>query len=303
MSQQTTAFEQLAPGRLAATDCTAMFGSVLMSRATSNLPALIRLGGLPGWVSYVLPEPGHSVYCRGVRCEPEQCLVVGSSADVELICREPGEVTVCRIRAKQSMWSPFQYGTYLAGNAPEISRVRAILSSLQGPQKVSHADLRDRLAEFSTTVGTAARSSGTHRTLSIERGRRHIHANFSGALRIASVCEAAGIRSRTLEYGFRELFGISPVSYIKAVRLNHARRSLLSAAAAGRTITAMALDSGFWHLSQFAADYQKFFGESPSTTRRRSSWEQPMQLRQTEWFLKQDALRQRLNFSAPPLHG
>ena len=276
MGHESIAIEQLVPGRLEATDSTAAFGSVLMTRITSNLPVWIRVRGLPGWASYVLPDAASSIYCSGIRCGPEHCLVAGNGADLALICRAPAEVTVCRIGARPSAPTPFQRGTgRLAGNAEELSRIRAMISSLHAPSDESllhnaYAALRDSLAEPSAASHTSESLSGSHRAMSVERGRRHIHSNLLGALRIANVCEAAGIRSRTLEYGFQELFGISPVSYIKALRLNHVRRMLLCPAAAGRTITAIALDSGFCHLSQFAADYQKFFGESPSITRRRS---------------------------------
>jgi AraC-like DNA-binding protein len=51
------------------------------------------------------------------------------------------------------------------------------------------------------------------------------------------------------------------------VRLNHVRRRLLSPEWKSRTISRIALDCGFWHLSQFAADYRRMFGETPSATR------------------------------------
>lgn len=284
MSQQAIAIEQLVPGRLATTDSTAVLGSVLMSRISCNLPVTIRMMGLPGWTSYVLPQIARSVYCMGLRCGSEHCLVAGDGADLELICSAPAEVIVCRIGARQGAPPAFQPGTYrVAGTAAELSRIRIVISSLHGPldkcptmshatlpHKATYADLLDSLAALSAAADTSEGPSGSHRAMTIERGRRYIQANLVGALRIARVCEAAGVCSRTLEYGFRELFGISPVSYIKALRLHHVRGLLLSPASAGRTITAIALDSGFWHLSQFAADYQKFFGENPSITRRRS---------------------------------
>ena len=132
------------------------------------------------------------------------------------------------------------------------------------------AELRDWLIELPTVPDTCARLAANRRAKCIEQARRYIHANLEGALRISNICEAAGIRSRALEYGFRALLGMSPLSYVKALRLNHVYRLLLSPESAGRTITTIAMDSGFCHLSQFAADYHKFFGESPSITRRRS---------------------------------
>lgn len=275
MGQQTIAVEQLVPGLLEATRSTAAFGAVLISRIDTSLPALIHVPGLPGWESYVFSGDASSIYCGGLQCGPDHCLLAGNSAKLELICRTPAEVIVCRIGAAQSVWSPFQQGTYrLAGNAAEISNVQAMISALHDYamplHEVTYADLRDSLTALSAVPGASECHSGSHRAMAIERGRRYIHANLVGPLRIAHVTEAAGICSRTLEYGFQDLFGISPVSYIKALRLNHVRRMLLSRASARRTITSVALDSGFWHLSQFAADYQRFFGENPSITRRRA---------------------------------
>lgn len=261
--------EQLIPGPLLATDSTAVIGSVLMSRIASNLPASIRVLGQAGWAAYVFLESGRSLYCNGLRCEAEHALVAGNGAELELICRAPSEVIVCRIGAKQSTLQ--RNGCRLVDSPIELARVRAMISSLRRPaEKCATASLRETLAALSLASCAAEGLSANRRAVSIERGRRYIHANFVGTLRIASVCEAAGIRSRTLEYGFRELFGVSPVAYIKALRLNHVRRRLLSADSVERTITTLALDSGFCHLSQFAADYQKFFGESPSVTRRRA---------------------------------
>lgn len=279
MGKPAIAIEQLVPGHLEVTRSTAAFGSVLISRIDSNLPALIHVQGLPGWESYVFSTDASSFYCSGLQCGPEQCLAAANSAKLELICRTPAEVIVCRIGARHNVWSPFQQGTYrLAGNAAEISNVHAMVSALLGyampHHKVTYADLRGSLAALSAVPGTSESQSGSHRAIAVERARRYINAHLVGPLRIADVTEAAGIRSRALEYGFRDLFGIAPVSYIKALRLNHVHQLLLSRASARRTITAIALDNGFWHLSQFAADYQRFFGENPSITRRRALAEQ-----------------------------
>jgi AraC-like DNA-binding protein len=289
MGQQSIAIEQLIPGRLEATDSTAAYGSVLMSTISTNLPVLIRATSLFGSSLYVLPEAAHAVYCAGRRCGSEHCVVAGNSSHVELICSAPAEVVICRAGGRQST---LQHGICrLVGSAVEITRLRAMIASLCDPidelvtplHAPCVAELRDRLAELSAVSAADESVSASRRAMSMERGRRYIDSNLVGPLRIANVCEAAGVRARTLEYGFRELFGISPVSYIKAQRLNRVRRLLLSPASARRTITAIALDSGFWHLSQFAADYQKFFGESPSITRRRSLAADPAQLQEARW--------------------
>jgi AraC family ethanolamine operon transcriptional activator len=52
------------------------------------------------------------------------------------------------------------------------------------------------------------------------------------------------------------------------LRLGEVRRLLQTSSAADRSVSEAALDCGFCHLSQFAADYKRVFLESPSATRR-----------------------------------
>ena len=61
---------------------------------------------------------------------------------------------------------------------------------------------------------------------------------------------------------------MSPGAYLRALRLNAVRRELKSPAARSKTVQDAAAAWGFWHLSQFALDYRKLFGERPSQTLR-----------------------------------
>lgn len=79
------------------------------------------------------------------------------------------------------------------------------------------------------------------------------------------VCRAVGASRRKLNYCFQEVLGQSPVKYLRAVRLNGARRALREGAA---SVQDAAARWGFWHLGQFAQDYRRQFGELPSQTLR-----------------------------------
>ena len=85
---------------------------------------------------------------------------------------------------------------------------------------------------------------------------------------LAELCSHAHLQARSLEYGFRDLVGLSPFKYIKMLRLGEVRRRLQTSMRAERSVSEVALDCGFCHLSQFAADYKRVFLESPSATRR-----------------------------------
>jgi len=81
--------------------------------------------------------------------------------------------------------------------------------------------------------------------------------------------EASGVSERTLQYAFRERFGLTPAAFLKARRLTATRHQLLSAGNGDSKVGDIAAEFGFWHLGHFASDYHMMFGESPSATQRR----------------------------------
>jgi AraC-like DNA-binding protein len=89
------------------------------------------------------------------------------------------------------------------------------------------------------------------------------------AFTVADLAEFAGVSERSLHTAFRRQFGISPMSYLRRRRLEHAHDELLRLDPAGARVTDVALRYGFTHPGRFAAIYRAHFGESPSTTLRR----------------------------------
>jgi len=73
---------------------------------------------------------------------------------------------------------------------------------------------------------------------------------------------------RTLEYVFRNYFDVTPKAYLKSRRLVAVRHELLRSLHSKALINEIANRWGFWHMSQFATDYRRFFGELPSETLR-----------------------------------
>jgi AraC-like DNA-binding protein len=108
----------------------------------------------------------------------------------------------------------------------------------------------------------------SRRRMAVERVRRFIHEHLAETMTLAELCQHAHLQARSLEYGFRDLVGLSPFKYIKMLRLAEVRRRLQMSNPAERSVSELALDCGFCHLSQFAADYKRVFLESPSATRR-----------------------------------
>ncbi|GFE82816.1 hypothetical protein GCM10011487_48160 [Steroidobacter agaridevorans] len=98
------------------------------------------------------------------------------------------------------------------------------------------------------------------------RARQYIDEHLDRPLTLATVCQASYSSPRALEYGFREIFGVSPIAYLRCARLSRVRRELHCSAPTSGRITQLAMKWGFWHLSQFSKDYYDLFGELPSVT-------------------------------------
>ena len=85
---------------------------------------------------------------------------------------------------------------------------------------------------------------------------------------VSDLCRAAAVSERTLELAFKEVMGLSPVSYLIRLRLHRARAALLAGAPGSTTVSSTALDWGFCHFGDFSHAYKNCFGELPSHTLR-----------------------------------
>jgi transcriptional regulator GlxA family with amidase domain len=64
---------------------------------------------------------------------------------------------------------------------------------------------------------------------------------------------------------------LSPVTYLARLRLHRVRQALLAARHGSTTVTAEAINWGFWHFGEFSRAYKECFGELPSETLRRKT--------------------------------
>jgi AraC-like DNA-binding protein len=153
----------------------------------------------------------------------------------------------------------------------------AIRLALEAPHVLLHpvaAEALDvRIAEALLAAwdhGTALPERAAQRRgdLLMARVLRCIEDALFEPLNLTSLCEAAGCSAKTLETLFRERLGRTPIRYLHSRRLWLAHRALLEADPRQATVSAIALDCGFWELGRFAGAYRAVFGESPSDTLR-----------------------------------
>jgi len=84
--------------------------------------------------------------------------------------------------------------------------------------------------------------------------------NFEKPLQIKDLSESVAMSSSTFHHHFRLLTAMTPIQYQKRLRLNEARRLMLTE---NMDAANAAFQVGYESPSQFSREYSRFFGDSP----------------------------------------
>lgn len=114
------------------------------------------------------------------------------------------------------------------------------------------------------------RGKASH-SLIIRRSVEFLKANSYKPVHVIDLCAALNVRMRTLYYAFQEFYGISPIHFLRLLRLTKARKDLLEADPKKTTVTDVAARWHFWHFGRFSVEYKSLYGESPSATLNKAS--------------------------------
>jgi AraC-like DNA-binding protein len=146
---------------------------------------------------------------------------------------------------------------------------------------LEHPLVRDRIASALTSTLLVSMPHNRGRDLEaaatsiapffVRRVEHFIEENVRCAISLEDLAGVAGVSTRTLQLGFRRFRNMTPMAYLRALRLELARSELARAGREGGSVALVANVCGFGHLGRFAGDYQTRFGEPPSQTLRRGS--------------------------------
>ena len=104
----------------------------------------------------------------------------------------------------------------------------------------------------------------------VKRAEAFMRDRLADPITLTDLCQELNMSQRSLYYAFQECFGLPPMEYLKILRLHGVRQALKSSTSPASKVTKIAGNYGFWHMGQFSQDYKKMFGESPSTTLRKT---------------------------------
>ncbi|MEU4833617.1 AraC family transcriptional regulator [Streptosporangium sp. NPDC023615] len=152
--------------------------------------------------------------------------------------------------------SEAEHGDGIAAQPLAVAHLEnAMIASLLTGQPSNY---RDRL--------TAPRPAAVPKV--VRRAMRHIEDNAHLPLTTDDVARAVAVSGRSLQEGFRRHLGLSPMAYLRDVRLDRVHRELAAGDPAGCTVTGVAARWGFLHQGRFAALYRARHGQAPSQTLR-----------------------------------
>ncbi|MEV0251750.1 AraC family transcriptional regulator [Nocardia sp. NPDC050712] len=111
---------------------------------------------------------------------------------------------------------------------------------------------------------------GAVQTSAVQRAVDYIHANPARPITVSELATHAGTSVRALQNAFRLHHDMTPLEYLRRVRLDRARNDLLAAEPSdGYTVAVVAARWGFTHPGRFSQLYKQTFGHSPKRELRR----------------------------------
>ncbi|UJW80325.1 helix-turn-helix domain-containing protein [Hydrogenophaga sp. SL48] len=239
--------------------------------------ALVRAASSPGWFS------GHRLQGEqliGVAAQGEFDLVAG--ADTQILALSVDVPTLRALVAQvdgpdaELPAVPLLLSPSVAACAEYARLLQAALGLAQGADGDNLHPASRRMLALSLCdallaclraggpVGALPASAASRRRI-VARARQYMQAHAQEVIAVPDLCQAIGTSRRALQYAFEEVMQISPVTYLRAMRLNQVRSELRQNRAA--PVGDVAARWGFWHPSRFASDYKALFGELPSATR------------------------------------
>jgi AraC family transcriptional regulator, ethanolamine operon transcriptional activator len=288
-------YEQLSGGRFEGCLEELRIGPVQIFREQANQAVLQGGRARENTISLALPQAvARSAWYCGHRLDVDRAIALTSSLDFELVAgagmalvglcidtaalQKRAAVLVGRDQAP-SLPAPSLLNKSAFDHAQLQSLIESAMSLARDrPQSLESAAVRDRLAESLTDtmlnciapshVETDLLPGAAARRQIVGIAREYMRSHADEPISVPDLCGATGASRRALQYAFEDVVQLSPVTYLRVMRLNQVRAELQTRRQ--DTVGDVAARWGFWHPSRFAAEYRQLFGELPSATRMRA---------------------------------
>ena len=276
-------FRQLSRGRITSRSRSLHLGPSSITFHRLDQRTHVRQVPPGGCVAFAIPSPPQFLLVEGAELGNHEAFLVHAGSEAEIVT--PQDAACQTLAVPQAVFestaqalfprmrmtgAPFRVFQCAPSRWSALRRemTRLLRDGQMSPEDVSHllTGYLDLMAGEPEN-GSTEKSLGNGSVCRIaRRAQEYIEAHYSGKLRMEDLCRYTGVSLRSLQRCFAEYFQMSPSEYIRSRRLHAARQGLVAAASSQRTVTKIAVASGFTHLGRFSVDYREHFAESPRET-------------------------------------
>lgn len=245
----------------------------------------------PDAIWFGLPDHAGATRINGRQTQAASIMVQPGNVEFELVT--PSEYTIYGVVASRRLlaetaqrhgcqidWQRLQSADLLrVDTAERAAFVRTLARLLPDEAAPAGDDVGDAGDGWRQGVLLALLDMLEHRCVeaelaaSLQRRRRvvalareYVHAHRSEAITVPQLCGQVHVSRRTLQYCFEDVLGMSPMLYLRTMRLNGVRRQLHHQTRGAVAIGDVADAWGLSNFSQFSSDYRKLFGLCPSAS-------------------------------------
>lgn len=101
----------------------------------------------------------------------------------------------------------------------------------------------------------------------VRKAREIIHDSIEDTISVTELAMRVGVSARSLQNGFRQFLGVTPVEYVRRHRLERLHRVLMDANP-DNSVTELMLECGIVNFGRYASYYRQQYGCRPSDTLR-----------------------------------
>jgi AraC family ethanolamine operon transcriptional activator len=284
-------FQQVSAGRFQGTVQVARGQLVRVFQGAADQVLLTRGASQPGWIDFSLVTTRNQ-HCRwqGRQYDANHVVVRGAQVGVDNLAARGAEIInlslpieLIRRAAAYSIrlngdparidWQCHCVEPTMLAAVEELAKrfIESGVSDLGYPSASEcYAIEQDlvlaALEVITSQMGSATKELRRNRRELISRGLDYLHAHLAEPVGLIDLCEVLGVSARTLQYAFRDRFGIGPIEYLRMLRLHAVRADLKTAREQGLGVREVAHRWGYHHLGNFAADFKRHFRVLPSKT-------------------------------------
>lgn len=175
--------------------------------------------------------------------------------------------------------SPMPLGaSFPTGSGPGRSwaaMIRLLLEEMRGPEALLARPQMLRYWQELLISGLAltvehpySHEPAARRPRTVKRTLDAMHSEPGRQFTAGDLAAIAGVGVRVLQESFKQHIGMSPLTYLRRLRLDKVHHELCNADPWQVSVSEVAARWGFTHLGRFAGAYRTRFGESPSQTLR-----------------------------------